>query len=300
MRILLFGKNGQVGWELQRSLLPLGNLIALGRNSSELCGDLTNLAGIAETIQKVTPDIIVNAAAYTQVDKAEEEPDLAHTINAEAPRVLAAEAKKLNAWYVHYSTDYVFDGHDHNPKNENDPTAPLNIYGQTKRDGEELIAASDCQHLIFRTSWVYGAYGNNFIRTMLRLGKERDSLKVVNDQIGTPTSAELLADVTAHSLRTALQRPDVSGLYHLTANGQTSWHAYARLIFDQSQKLGLKLKMPPDQLISIPSNEFPTQAIRPLNSCLNTQKLQKTFNLCLPAWETPVVRTLTEILSCEP
>lgn len=300
MKILLFGKNGQVGWELQRSLLPLGNLIVLDRKSQELCGDLTNLTGIADTIQKVAPDIIVNAAAYTNVDKAEEEQDLAHTINTKAPSILANQAKKLNAWYVHYSTDYVFDGNDNNPKKENDPTAPLNVYGQTKRDGEELIAASGCQHLIFRTSWVYGAYGNNFIRTMLRLGNERDSLKVVNDQIGAPTGAELLADVTSHTLRIALQRPDVSGLYHLAANGHTSWYAYARLIFEQSQKLGFELKMHPDQLISIPSSEFPTQAKRPLNSCLNTQKLQNTFNLNLPTWEMPVIRTLTEILARKP
>jgi len=297
MKILLFGKNGQVGWELQRSLQPLGKLIALDRYSSELCGDLTNLSGIADTVQKVAPDIIVNAAAYTHVDKAEEEQDLAYIINTKAPGILANEAKKLNAWYVHYSTDYVFDGNDNNPKKENDPTAPLNVYGQTKRGGEELIAASGCQHLIFRTSWVYGAYGNNFIRTMLRLGNKRDSLKVVNDQIGAPTGAELLADVTALTLRTALQRPDVSGLYHLTANGHTSWYAYTRLIFEQSQKRGFEFKMHPDKLISIPSSEFPTQAKRPLNSCLNTQKLQDTFNLHLPTWEMPVIRTLTEILT---
>ncbi len=300
MKILLFGKNGQVGWELQRSLLPLGKLIALDRHSSEICGDLTNLSGIADTVQKVVPDIIVNAAAYTNVDKAEEEQDLAHTINTKAPGILANQAKKLNAWYVHYSTDYVFDGINNNPKKENDPTAPLNVYGHTKRDGEELTAASGCQHLIFRTSWVYGTNGNNFIRTMLRLGSERDSLKVVNDQIGAPTGAELLADVTAHTLRTALQRPDVSGLYHLTANGHTSWHAYAQLIFEQSRKLGFKLKIHPDQLISIPSSEFPTQAKRPLNSCLNTQKLRNTFNLSLPTWETPVIRSLTEILARTP
>ncbi len=298
MKILLFGKNGQVGWELQRSLLPLGDLIALDRNSPELCGDLTNLEGIAETIQKVAPNIIINAAAYTNVDKAEEEQDLACTINTEAPGILANEAKKLNAWFVHYSTDYVFDGNGSNLKKECDSTAPLNVYGKTKRDGEELIFTSNCHHLIFRTSWVYGAYGNNFIRAMLRLGKERDNLKVVNDQIGAPTGAELLADITAHTLRTALQHPDadVSGLYHLAASGCTSWHTYARLIFEQAQKLGIELKIQPNQLISIPSNEFPTLAKRPLNSRLNTQKLQTTFNINLPSWETPVRRTVTEIL----
>ena len=297
MKILLFGKNGQVGWELQRSLLPLGNLIALDRMSPELCGDLANPTGIADTVQKVAPDIIVNAAAYTNVDKAEEEQDLAHTINTKAPNIMANEAKKLNAWYVHYSTDYVFDGNNNNPRKENDPTAPLNVYGQTKRDGEELIAASGCQHLTFRTSWVYGAYGNNFIRTILRLGKERDSLKVVNDQIGAPTGAELLADITAHTVHEALQRPEVSGLYHLTADGHTSWHTYARLIFEQAQESGFELKIQPEQLISIPSNEFPSAAKRPFNSCLNTQKLQETFNLNLPLWETSVRRTLKEIMA---
>lgn len=296
MKILLFGKNGQVGWELQRSLLPLGELVALDINSLELCGDLTNLKGITETVQKVAPDIIINAAAYTNVDKAEEEPDLAHTINAEAPSILANEARKLNAWLVHYSTDYVFDGNDNNYQKESDPTAPLNIYGKTKRDGEELIATSGCHHLIFRTSWVYGAYGNNFIRTMLRLGKERDSLKVVNDQIGAPTGAELLADVTAHTVHAALQRPEVSGLYHLAADGHTSWYAYARLIFEQAKAFGIELKLKPDQLISIPSDEFPSAAKRPLNSCLDTQKLQTTFNLNLPSWEIPVRRTLKEIV----
>lgn len=297
MKILLFGKNGQVGWELQRSLLPLGDLIALDRNSPELCGDLTNLKGIVETIQRVAPNIIINAAAYTNVDKAEEEQDLACTINTEAPSILANEAKKLNAWFVHYSTDYVFDGNGNNFKEECDSTAPLNVYGKTKRDGEELISTSNCHHLIFRTSWVYGAYGNNFIRTMLRLGKERDNLKVVNDQIGAPTGAELLADITAHTVRTALQHPDVSGLYHLAADGYTSWYAYARLIFEQAQIFGFELKIQPDQLISIPSNEFPTLARRPLNSRLNTQKLQTTFNINLPSWETPIRRTITEILA---
>ncbi len=297
MKILLFGKNGQVGWELQRSLLPLGDLIALDRNSPKLCGDLTNIKGIAETIQKVAPDIIVNAAAYINVDKAEKEQNLACTINTEAPSIMANEAKKLNAWFVHYSTDYVFDGNGNNLKKECYPTAPLNVYGRTKRDGEQLISTSNCHHLIFRTSWVYGAHGNNFIRTMLRLGKERDSLKIVNDQIGTPTGAELLADITAHALRTALKHPDVSGLYHLAATGYTSWHAYAHLIFKIAQEFSFELKIQPDQLMSIPSNEFPTLAKRPLNSRLNTQKLQATFNINLPSWETPVRRTVTEILN---
>lgn len=297
MKILLFGKNGQVGWELQRSLSPLGDLITLDRNSTELCGDLTNLKGIAQTIQKTAPDIIVNAAAYTNVDKAEEETDLAHTINTEAPGILANEAKKHNAWLVHYSTDYVFDGNGNKSSKETDPPSPLNVYGKTKWEGEKLIATSGCSHLIFRTSWVYGAHGNNFIKTMLRLGKHRDSLKIVNDQIGAPTGAELLADVTAHALRTAQQHSDVSGLYHLAANGNTSWHTYAHLIFEQAQQSNLQLKLRFENLASIPSSEFPTLAKRPLNSCLNTQKIQNTFKLNLPTWQTGVIRTLKEILT---
>jgi dTDP-4-dehydrorhamnose reductase len=214
MKILLLGKNGQVGWELQRSLAPLGDLIALDADSTELCGDFTDLGGLARTVRSVAPDVIVNAAAHTAVDKAESEPQLVRTINALAPGVLAQAAEQANAWLIHYSTDYVFDGSGDKPRLETDATAPLSVYGATKLEGEQLILQSGCQYLIFRTCWVYGARGGNFAKTMLRLARERESLSVINDQIGAPTGADLLADVTAHAIRTAQQRPEVSGLYH--------------------------------------------------------------------------------------
>ncbi|MDN5837009.1 MAG: dTDP-4-dehydrorhamnose reductase, partial [Nitrosospira sp.] len=222
MKILLFGKNGQIGWELQRSLAPLGELVALGTNSRELCGDFTRLDDIAQTVRAVAPDVIVNAAAYTAVDKAESEPERVRTINAVAPAILARESRRLGAWLVHYSTDYVFDGSGSKPWLETDPTGPLSVYGSTKLEGEAAILDSGCHHLIFRTSWVFAARGGNFAKTMLRLARERERLTVIDDQIGAPTGAELLADVTTHAIRTALQRQgvnEVSGLYHLVAAG---------------------------------------------------------------------------------
>jgi dTDP-4-dehydrorhamnose reductase len=230
MKILLFGKGGQVGWELQRSLAPLGELVALSANSQGLCGDFTDLDGIAQTVRSVAPDMIVNAAAYTAVDKAETEVELSRTINALAPGVLARQAQQCGAWLIHYSTDYVFDGTGDKPWLETDSTGPLGIYGKTKLEGEQAIVASGCQHLIFRTSWVYAARGANFVKTMLRLAKERDKLTVIDDQIGAPTGAELLADVTAHAIRTVQQYPELSGIYHLAASGLTSWHSYARFV----------------------------------------------------------------------
>ena len=300
MKILLFGKNGQVGWELQRSLAPLGEVIALGTTSQDYCGDFTDLAGIAETIRAIAPDVIVNAAAHTAVDKAESEPELARTINALAPAVLAKESARLNALMIHYSTDYVFDGSGDKPWLESDQTSPLSIYGATKLEGEQLIQASGCRHLIFRTSWVYGARGGNFAKTMLRLAKERDSLKVIDDQIGAPTGADLLADVAAHSIRTARRNPEVSGLYHLVAGGETSWHGYASFVLDYARRAGIDLKVAPDAVDAVPTSAFPTPAKRPHNSRLNTEKLQKTFDLHLPHWQAGVTRMLAEVLdSCK-
>ena len=297
MKILLFGKNGQVGWELQRSLTPLGELIALDRTNTEICGDITNLTGITKTIRTVAPDVIVNAAAYTAVDKAESEPELAHITNALAPEILAKEAMQNNAWLIHYSTDYVFDGCGNHPRIETDLTAPLNIYGKTKLEGEKLINATNCLHLIFRTSWVYATFGNNFIKTMLRLAQERDSLNIIDDQIGAPTAASLVADITAHAICAALPQPTRSGLYHLVASGETSWYGYASLIFDYARKSNIKLRIKPETLLPIPSSAFLTPAKRPLNSCLNTHKLQKTFGLKLPPWQSGVTRTLKEIFT---
>jgi len=294
MKILLFGKNGQVGWELQRSLAPLGELVALDSDSPKLCGDFTNLEGIAQTVHAVAPDVIVNAAAHTAVDKAESEPELARTINALAPAVLAQEAKRGNAWLIHYSTDYVFDGSGNSPWLETDATAPLSVYGTTKLEGEQLIRQTDCRHLIFRTSWVYGTRGGNFAKTMLKLAQERDTLKVIDDQIGAPTGADLLADVTAHAIRAA--RPELSGLYHLVAAGETSWHGYASFVVDFARRAGMPLKVTPDVIHAVPSSAFPLPARRPLNSRLDTRKLQQTFGLITPHWQSGVTRMLSEIL----
>lgn len=296
MKILLFGKNGRVGWELQRSLAPLGEIIALSSGSQDHCGDLTKLSGLAETVRQVKPDIIVNAAAHTAVDKAESEAELAHIINAGAPGVLAQEAKALDAWLIHYSTDYVFDGSGNTPWLEADVTAPLSVYGATKLAGEQAIQASNCKHLIFRTSWVYGARGNNFAKTMLRLAQERDSLSVINDQIGAPTGADLLADVTAHAIRTAQAQPELSDLYHLVASGETSWYGYASYVIDTAQKMGLQLKVNSESITPVPTSAFPTPAQRPKNSRLNTHKLQTSFNLTLPLWQAGVKRMLTEFI----
>ena len=296
MKILLLGKGGQVGWELQRSLAPLGDLTAVDFDSTDLCGDLTNLEGLQQTLKEVAPDIIVNAAAHTAVDKAESEPDLAHRINAAAPGLLAQEANASGAWLVHYSTDYVFDGSGDLPWSEQDATGPLNVYGRTKLEGEIAIRRSGCKHLIFRTSWVYGARGGNFAKTMLRLAKERPQLNVIDDQIGAPTGADLLADITAQALRVAARDLQVSGLYHAVASGATSWHAYARFVIAFANRAGIELACPADAIAPVATSSFPTPARRPHNSRLDTRKLRDTFNLTLPAWETGVARMLTEFL----
>ena len=296
MKILLLGKNGQVGWELQRSLAPLGELVALGSQSQHYCGDMTNLEGIAKTVRDVAPDIIVNAAAHTAVDKAESEPDLAHTINTLAPSVLAQEAKRSGAWLIHFSTDYVFDGSGDKPWLEDDATGPLGVYGKTKFHGEEAIIASGCKHLIFRTSWVYAARGNNFAKTMLKLAQTRDALNVINDQFGAPTGADLLADVTAHAICVALQRPEVSGLYHLVASGETTWHEYANVVIDFARQAGVDVKVAAEAVQAVSTTAFPTPAVRPLNSRLDTSKLKSAFGLTLPHWQVGVTRMLTEVL----
>lgn len=297
MKILLFGKNGQVGWELQRSLAPLGELTALDRHSTDLCGDLTDLAGIATTVRSVRPDVIVNAAAYTAVDKAESDAATAHVVNAEAPGVLAEAASAVGAWLVHYSTDYVFDGRGSEPWQESDSTGPLGIYGQTKLEGEQRIAALCAKHLILRTSWVYGARGGNFAKTMLRLARERDRLTVIHDQFGAPTGADLLADVATHMVRDVWSGPSdrLAGIYHVAAAGETSWHGYARFVIGWASTAGLALKTSPDEVDPVPTTAFPTPAVRPHNSRLNTAKLQDSFGLHLPAWQQGVARMLTEI-----
>jgi dTDP-4-dehydrorhamnose reductase len=297
MKILLLGMNGQVGWELQRSLAPLGELVALDFDSpGPLSADFTVPESLAATVHAVAPRIIVNAAAHTAVDKAESEPELARVINATAPGVLAREAAALGAWLVHYSTDYVFDGSGSAPWVEDSPTGPLSVYGRTKLESEQLIRASGCRHLILRTSWVYAARGSNFARTMLKLALERDKLRVVSDQVGTPTGAELLADVTAHALRTALQAPEVSGTFHAVAAGETSWHGYARHVIEFARAAGQPIKVEPDAIEPVPSSAFPTPARRPNNSRLNTSKLRGAFGLQLPPWQAGVDRMLRETL----
>ncbi|MDD2691381.1 MAG: dTDP-4-dehydrorhamnose reductase [Simplicispira sp.] len=296
MNILLLGKGGQVGWELQRSLSVLGHVTALDHDSTGHCGDFANPAGIADTVRALRPDIIVNAAAHTAVDKAESEPDLARLLNATTPGVLAEEAARLGAWLIHYSTDYVFDGSGSRPWVETDVPAPLSVYGRTKLEGEQLIQQSGAQHLILRTSWVYAARGGNFAKTMLRLAQERERLTVIDDQWGAPTGADLLADVTAHAIRHLQQRPQDAGLYHLVAGGETNWNLYAKYVLDQAQKAQPAIKIVANEVAPVPTSAFPTPAVRPHNSRLNTSKLQTTFGLTLPHWQQGVARMLYEIL----
>jgi dTDP-4-dehydrorhamnose reductase len=298
-KILLLGCDGQVGWQLQRSLSLLGDVVALGSspdaNPEGLCGDLANPQALAKTVRHLAPAIIVNAAAYTAVDRAEREPDLARRINALAPGALAAEAQRLGAWLVHYSTDYVFDGSGFTASREDDICAPLSTYGRTKLEGE--LAVRTCtKHLIFRTSWVYATRGSNFVKTILRLAAERETLTVVDDQIGAPTSADLLADVTAHALRSVLTEPDLAGTYHCVAAGQTSWRAYAQYVLTEAAFMGVQLQCNAERVLATTTAQYPTVAQRPLNSRLDTQKLQLAFSLHLPHWQIGVRRMLQEFL----
>jgi dTDP-4-dehydrorhamnose reductase len=297
VRILLLGKNGQVGWELQRSLAPLGELTALDRHGADgLCGDLGNPEGIAATVRAVQPQLIVNAAAYTAVDQAESEPELARRINAAAPAVLAREAAAGGALLVHYSTDYVFDGSGQRPWREDDATAPLSVYGQTKLEAEQAILASGCAHLILRTSWVYAARGGNFAKTMLRLAQERERLTVIDDQWGAPTGAELIADVSAHAIAQTRQQPGKAGIYHLAPAGETTWFQYAKHVIAQAQQAQSAIKIKATEILPIPTSAYPTPARRPHNSRLDTRKLQAAFGLSLPPWQRGVDRMLVEIL----
>lgn len=295
MKILLLGCRGQVGWELQRALAPLGEVISLAREPREgLCGDLERHDELKRTIHRLEPRIIANAAAYNDVNGAETESERAERVNAEAPGVLAAEAARLDAWLVHYSTDYVFDGGGTAPWREDDRPAPLNVYGATKWRGEQSVRSAGCRHLIFRTQWVYAARGENFMRRMLRLALERDTLEVVADQHGAPTGAELVADVTAHALRQAMARDALSGTYHLAARGETTWHGYARFVVDVARRAGWPVRPTDAEILAVATSDFPAAARRPLNCRLDVDRLEQTFGLRLPDWHTGVARAVAE------
>ena len=299
-RVLLLGADGQLGWELRRSLLPLGDVVALGRAQADLA-DASALRGL---LQRLRPQLVVNAAAYTAVDRAESEPELAWKVNAEAPRVLAEHAADSGAWLVHYSTDYVFDGSSARAWRESDEPRPLNVYGRTKLQGEQAIRGSGCAHLILRTSWVFAARGSNFARTIARLGRERDSLRVVGDQLGAPTGAELIADVTALALHRLLREPELAranaGLYHLSSSGSTSWHGYACHVLRHLASRGVTLRCAAEQVQPIASSEYPVPAPRPANSRLDCQALQQWLGIALPPWQPQLERSLDEAFDLRP
>ena len=293
MKILLTGKNGQVGFELQKKLSALGEVIATDRE--EL--DLANPDSIRQFIDHIKPSIIINPAAYTAVDKAESEQDLAYQINTIAPEVLADKARELDIPVVHFSTDYVFDGLKQEAYVETDTTNPQSVYGKTKHDGEEKIRMHT-KHIILRTSWVFGSHGNNFLKTILRLIMEKESLNIVGDQRGSPASASMLADITIKIVDTIFKNKNFNdyGTYHVTSDGETNWQQYASLIASELIKLDVKIKCEPDQICPILTSEYPTAAKRPLNSRLNTDKIKKTFVLELPHWESEVKKVLREII----
>lgn len=298
MKIVLLGPDGQVGWELRRSLAALGELTLLPRGGAgPSCGDLARPEALAASLRALRPDVVVNAAAYTAVDRAEAEPDAAQTVNALAPGAIARLMAETGGWLLHYSTDYVFDGSGEQARDETAATGPLNVYGRSKLAGEDLIRASGCRHLILRTSWVHAARGGNFARTMLRLAAERDALNVIDDQVGAPTGADLLADLAAHMLRRAAADATVSGTYHAVAAGEVSWCAYARHVLGWAQQRGVALKAGPEAVAAIATSAYPTPARRPLNSRLDTRKLQATFGLRLPDWRQGVDRMLAEALN---
>ena len=293
MKILITGSNGQVGFELARTLLPLGEVFALNREKA----DLTNLEKLRSTIQQIQPDVIVNAAAYTAVDKAESERNTAFLINEKVVAVLAQEAKKLNALLIHYSTDYVFDGTKDVPYNEDDVTNPLNVYGESKLAGEQAIQQSSADYLILRTTWIFASRGQNFVKSILRLAAEREELNIVADQIGAPTSARFIAETTAHILRQTQQERGAkifkSGIYNLTNSGETSWHGFAEKIVELARRKNIELK---NRVIHpIPTTAYPTPAKRPLNSRLSTQKLTQHFGLMMSSWETVLEHCLVEM-----
>ncbi|MCU4587834.1 dTDP-4-dehydrorhamnose reductase [Acinetobacter ursingii] len=301
MKLLILGKNGQVGWELQRALQPLGEVLALDRYQdakTQYCGDIANFDAIARVITQFRPNIVVNATAYTAVDQAETDLEQADLINHLAVKHLAEQCKTMNALLIHYSTDYVFDGQGQIAWQETDEKAPQNAYGHTKLAGEIALEQSQAKFINFRTSWVYGTHGNNFIKTMLKLAKNKDELNIIADQIGVPTGAALIADVTAQVIRyydfNPDQHHDLYGHYHLAPQGETSWYDYAQFIFEKARQKGIELQI--KQVEAIPTTAYPTPAKRPLNSRLNTQKLQQTFYIHLPEWQQGVEHAIAEMI----
>lgn len=290
MKILLFGSLGQVGWQLQRSLSVLGEVIAVHRGSQQLCGDLRDHDGIAQTVSRVRPDVVVNAAAYTAVDQAEDERDLAFSINARACEALARATADIGGRLVHYSSDYVYPGTGERPWREADAAAPLSVYGQSKLAGDEAIARLNPRHLILRTSWVFETFGQNFVKSILKAAAVRDELKVVNDQWGSPTRAALIADVTAHALR-----KEVAGIYHVAAAGETTWHEYARFLIAEARGRGMTLRTAPEAVHPVPTSGYPARAPRPANSRLDTTRLRETFGLTLPHWQDGVRAVVAEL-----
>lgn len=293
MSILLFGANGQVGTELRRTLLPLGDLQACARADV----DLADPDAIESVIAAQKPRVIVNAAAYTAVDKAESEPEMAARINRDAVATMAVSAKVCGALLVHYSTDYVFAGEGDKPYQTNDATGPKSVYGKTKLEGEQAIVASGCDHLVFRTSWVYASHGHNFVKTMLRLGQEKDELRVVADQIGAPTSAELIADVSALAINAFRQGRLDQGIYHLTAGDEASWHGFASFVLESARELGLPLTVAPGSIQPIPTSAFPTPASRPANSRLSNTSLESALGIRMPDWRIHARRAVEQLLA---
>ena len=292
MKIVLLGANGQVGWELRKSLSSLKNVIAFDRSHV----DLEDIESLKKRLLEIKPEIIVNAAAYTQVDKAESEPEKAYLINSTAVNALAEVSKNIGVTLIHYSTDYVFDGTKEGYYLESDPTAPLNVYGKSKLEGEKAILASGCNYFIFRTSWVYGWHGNNFIKTILRLAQEKEGLKIINDQFGAPTSAEFIATLTTSVIHKIKGKPELNGIYNLVPSGETTWYEFAKLIVECALESGLSLKTDPTSIESISSENYHTPAARPKNSRLGTTKLQSTFDMSLPKWEEGVYKTVSRII----
>lgn len=301
MRILILGKNGQVGWELQRALQPLGEVTALDRSSNEqgLCGDISNFDAIQHVLNEIRPDVVVNATAYTAVDQAESDKQQADLINHQAVAHLAGLCHQQDVLFIHYSTDYVFDGTGTTAWVEDAPIQPVNYYGQTKRDGEIALEMSQIRFINFRTCWVYATHGHNFIKTMLKLAQSKEELSIIHDQVGVPTGAALIADVTAQAIRyyflqSVEQQQQLHGHYHLAPSGETTWYDYANYIFEQARKSGMTLAV--QKVNPIETTAYPTPAQRPLNSRLNTQKLQQTFKLHLPHWQQGVAQVINEIL----